>query len=104
LPTENERKLLTLSVKADGSFYWNLGSEIDIEQQQDSAVELAEMRAKVESLIAAHGDAQVYLRADEAADYGRVVAAIAELQRGGVVNLGLITEAPDTMAPGAGRP
>lgn len=104
LPTENERKLLTLSVKADGSFYWNLGSEIDIEQQQDSAVELAEMRAKVESLIAAHGDAQVYVRADEAADYGRVVAAIAELQRGGVVNLGLITEAPDTMATGAGRP
>ena len=104
LPTENERKLLTLSVKADGSFYWNLGSEIDIEQQQDSAVELAEMRAKVESLIAEHGDAQVYVRADEAADYGRVVAAIAELQRGGVVNLGLITEAPDTMATGAGRP
>ncbi|RRV18033.1 protein TolR [Pseudomonas saudiphocaensis] len=104
LPTENERKLLTLSVKADGSFYWNLGSEIDIEQQQDSAVELAEMRAKVESLIAAHGDAQVYVRADEAADYGRVVAAIAELQRGGVVNLGLITEAPDTMVTGAGRP
>ncbi len=62
------------------------------------------MRAKVESLIAAHGDAQVYVRADEAADYGRVVAAIAELQRGGVVNLGLITEAPDTMATGAGRP
>jgi len=34
------------------------------------------------------------VRADEAADYGRVVAGIAELQRGGVVNLGLITEAP----------
>ncbi len=34
------------------------------------------------------------MRADEAADYGRVVAGIAELQRGGVVNLGLITEAP----------
>lgn len=62
------------------------------------------MREKVESLIAEHGDTQVYVRADAAADYGRVVSAIAELQRGGVVNLGLITEAPDTTAPGAGQP
>ena len=104
LPTENERKLLTLSVKADGSFYWNLGSEIDIERQTDSAVELGEMRAKVESLIAEQGDAQVYVRADDAADYGRVVAAIAELQQGGVVNIGLVTEAPDAVTAEAGQP
>ena len=26
LPVENERQILTLSVKADGGFYWNLGS------------------------------------------------------------------------------
>lgn len=94
LPVENERQILTLSVKADGGFYWNLGSELDVENQTDSAVDLAELQAKVGAVIAARGDTQVYIRADEAADYGRVVAAIAELQRGGVVNLGLITEAP----------
>ena len=100
LPVENERQILTLSVKADGGFYWNLGSELDVENQTDSAVDLAELQAKVGAVIAARGDTQVYIRADEAADYGRVVAGIAELQRGGVVNLGLITEAP----AGAGQP
>ncbi|MAF03406.1 biopolymer transporter ExbD, partial [Herbaspirillum sp.] len=94
LPVENERQILTLSVKADGGFYWNLGSELDIDNQTDSAVDLAELQAKVGAIIAERGDTQVYVRADEAADYGRVVAGIAELQRGGVVNLGLITEAP----------
>ena len=34
------------------------------------------------------------VRADQAADYATVVAGIAALQKGGVSNLGLITEAP----------
>ncbi|WP_312380304.1 ExbD/TolR family protein [Stutzerimonas balearica] len=94
MPVENERQILTLSVKADSTFYWNLGPALDVENQTDSAVDLAELRDKVAAIIAANGDTQVYVRADQAADYGRVVAGIAELQRGGVVNLGLITEAP----------
>ena len=94
LPTENERQTLTLSVKADGSFYWNLGTELNVEDETDSAIDLQEMREKVAAIIAERGDTQVYVRADDAADYGRVVAGIAELQRGGVVNLGLITETP----------
>lgn len=94
MPVENERQILTLSVKADGTFYWNLGPGLDVENQTGSAVDLAELRDKVAAIIVANGDTQVYVRADQAADYGRVVAGIAELQRGGVVNLGLITEAP----------
>ena len=94
LPAESQRQILTLSVKADGSFYWNLGNELDIEPQTDAAVDLAELRAKVAAIIAAHGDTQVYVRADQGADYGRVVAGIAALQRGGVTGLGLITEVP----------
>ena len=69
-------------MKADGGFYWNLGSELDVENQTDSAVDLAELQAKVGAVIT-RGATQVYIRADEAADYGRVVAGIAELQRGG---------------------
>jgi biopolymer transport protein TolR len=94
LPAEHQRQILTLSVKADGSFYWNLGNELDIERQTDAAVDLDELRAKVAAIIAARGDTQVYVHADQGADYGRVVAGIAELQRAGVTGLGLITEAP----------
>ena len=52
------------------------------------------MTAKVGAIIAARGDTQVYVRADQNAAYVHVVAGIAALQQGGVSNLGLITEAP----------
>ena len=94
LPTDSQQRVLTLSVKRDGSYYWNLGSELDTRNQTDSAVNLEEMRAKVGAVIAAHGDTQVYIRADGGADYATVVAGMAALQQGGVSNLGLITEAP----------
>ena len=89
-----EQQILTLSVQADGGYYWNLGSELKTEGQTDSAVSLEEMTAKVSAIIAARGDTQVYVRADQNAAYVHVVAGIAALQQGGVSNLGLITEAP----------
>ena len=96
LPTNNQQRILTLSVQADGSYYWNLGSELDTElgAASEQAVDLAMMSARVAQLVAEQGDTQVYIRADQAADYARVVAGIAALQQGGVSSLGLITEAP----------
>jgi biopolymer transport protein TolR len=94
LPTDTQQQILTLSVQADGGYYWNLGSELNTEQQTDSTVGLEEMTAQVTQIIAERGDTQVYIRADQAADYATVVAGIAALQQGGVSNLGLITEAP----------
>lgn len=94
LATDTRQQILTLSVKADGGYYWNLGDELDIRQQTDSAVTLEEMSAKVMQVVAARSDTQVYIRADDNAGYGRVVAAMAVLQKGGVSHLGLVTEAP----------
>jgi biopolymer transport protein TolR len=94
LASNAEQQILTLSVQADGGYYWNLGSELKTEGQTDSAVSLEEMTAKVGAIIAARGDTQVYVRADQNAAYVHVVAGIAALQQGGVSNLGLITEAP----------
>ena len=42
LATDAEQQILTLSVQADGGYYWNLGSELNTEQQTDSAVNLDE--------------------------------------------------------------
>src|SRR3546814_2311095 len=39
LPVENERQILTLSVKADGGFYWNLGSELDRSEEHTSELQ-----------------------------------------------------------------
>ncbi|SDP45596.1 MULTISPECIES: protein TolR [Ectopseudomonas] len=96
LPSDNQQRILTLSVQADGSYYWNLGSELDTElgAASEQAVDLAVMSARVAQLVAEQGDTQVYIRADQAADYASVVAGIAALQQGGVRSLGLVTEAP----------
>ncbi|OLF53176.1 protein TolR [Pseudomonas chlororaphis] len=94
LATDTRQQILTLSVQAGGGYYWNLGDELDTGHRTDSAVGLDEMRAKVARIVATHGDTQVYIRADQDAGYGLVVAAMAALQQGGVSNLGLVTEAP----------
>lgn len=94
LPAPGQQRIVTLSVKADGSYYWNLGSEVDTSSQTDSAVDTAQMRDKIAALVAQDPQTQVYLRADRNTEYAAVVAGIAELQRGGVSRLGLITEAP----------
>ncbi|MFP3369153.1 protein TolR [Pseudomonas sp. SIMBA_068] len=94
LPAPGQQRIVTLSVKADGSYYWNLGSEVDTRSQTDSAVDTAQMRDKIAAIVAQDPQTQVYMRADRNTEYAAVVAGIAELQRGGVSRLGLITEAP----------
>lgn len=94
LPNDNRQQILTLSVKAEGGYYWSLGEELDTKGQTDSAVSLEELKAKIGQVVAVRDDTQVYIRADDQAGYGRVVAAMAALQQGGVTHLGLVTEAP----------
>jgi biopolymer transport protein TolR len=94
IATNEKQKILTLSVQANGNYYWNVGDDIDTTSRSDSAVDIDEMAHKVGRIIAEHGDTKVLVRADKSADYATVIAGIAALQRGGVTNLGLITEAP----------
>jgi biopolymer transport protein TolR len=95
LPTDATLQILTLSVKSDGSYFWNVGEEVNTTSQTDTAVDVNEMTQKVKQVIALRGDTQVFIRADQAANYATVIAGIAALQKGGVTNLGLITEAPE---------
>lgn len=94
LPTDTKLQILTLSVKSDGSYFWNVGEEVDTTSQTDAAVDITEMIQKVNKIIDVNPDAQVFIRADKSADYVTVLAGIAALQKGGVTNLSLITEAP----------
>lgn len=94
LPSDSNQQVLTLSVLADGTYYWNLGEAVDTENQTESAVSLEEMSEKVTKIINARPDTLVYIRGDETANYGIVVTAMATLQQAGVPNVGLITEAP----------
>ncbi|MBC3953439.1 MULTISPECIES: protein TolR [Pseudomonas] len=94
LASDTKQRIVTLSVKAEGGYYWNLGETVDTHAQTDTAASLEDMQGRIAQLVAERADTQVFIRADDKADYGRVVAAMSALQRSGVTQLGLVTEAP----------
>lgn len=100
LPQDNNARVLTVSIKADRSYYWNMGEEVQTEQTRSSeaAVSLDKLVAAVRGILAENSrqgkKVQVYVRGDKAVDYGAVMAVMGGLQQAGVGNVGLITEAP----------
>lgn len=98
LPQDNDALVLTISIKADKTYYWNTGAEVDVDTVQDEAVSLEQMTTAAQAIIAANSaqgkKVQVFVRADKAVDYGSVMAAMGGLQQAGVTDVGLITEAP----------
>ncbi|RJG10053.1 protein TolR [Pseudomonas cavernicola] len=98
LPQDNNTQVLTISIKADKTYYWNLGSEVDTDKQQAKALSLPEMTTAVTAIMnqsrSQGKQTQVFIRGDKSVDYGAVMAAMGGLQQAGVGNVGLITEAP----------
>lgn len=95
LPTDTQQTILTLSVVNDGSYYWNVGPEVDIKSRSDQATTLDEMTAKITQIKQQSDTIQFFIRGDKATDYVSVVRAIASLQQAGIKDIGLITETPD---------
>ena len=98
LPQDNDAQVLTISIKADKTYYWNMGSEVDVDTEQERASTLEQMTQAVTAIIAENRrqgkQVQVFVRGDKAVDYGTVMAAMGGLQQADVGNVGLITEAP----------
>ncbi|MWV11316.1 protein TolR [Pseudomonas sp. R-28-1W-6] len=100
LPQDNDARVLTISIKADKTYYWTMGSEVDPDQGKDSetASTLEQLVAATTGIMAENSrqgkKVQVFVRGDKAVDYGSVMAVMGGLQQAGVGNVGLITEAP----------
>ena len=98
LPQDNDAQVLTISIKADKTYYWNMGSEVDVDTEQERAVNLEQMTQAVSAIISENRrqgkQVQVFVRGDKSVDYGTVMAAMGGLQQADVGNVGLITEAP----------
>ena len=94
LPPLSPQQVVTLTVKASGGYHWHVGATLDEQAVSDEAVTLPQMAEHIGALVAAQPDTKVFIRADERAEYAQVVAAMASLQRGGVTQLGLLTESP----------
>ncbi|MDF1644623.1 MAG: protein TolR [Pseudomonadales bacterium] len=82
----DEEQALVVSVKSDGSYYINLGENVE------KAAELAKIATQVSKVVRAKPNIQVLVRGDQSVPYGKVVELMAVLQKSGVPNVGLITE------------
>ena len=51
LPQDNNTQVLTISIKADKTYYWNLGSEVDTDKVQAKALTLSEMTTAVTAIM-----------------------------------------------------
>ena len=100
LPQDNDSRVLTVSIKADKTYFWNMGEEVDVDQgkESESAVTLEQLVGAVNGIMAENSrqgkKVQVFVRGDKSVDYGSVMAVMGGLQQAGVGNVGLITEAP----------
>ena len=98
LQQEKNTQVLTISIKADKSFYWNMGSTVDTDTQQAKAQTLPEMIRAISAIMTESSrqgkTVQVMIRGDKRLDYGVIMATMAGLQQAKVGNVGLITEAP----------
>ena len=97
LPTDTNQKVITVSIKADGSYYLTYDDgPATSDDKAEKTVSLTDMTDKVKKIITAPGNAksQVFVRGDKNANYGLVMEAMSALQQAGVGNVGLITEAP----------
>ncbi len=79
---------LIVSVKADGSYFLNLGGD------QEKSQSLGVVEDKVSKIIRRKPDTTVLVWGDESVPYGEVVALMAALQSAGAPSVGLVTENP----------
>ena len=84
--SENELTLV-VSVKADSTYYINVGDE-------EESVALALIGERAGKIIQANPDIKVLVEGDQALNYGVVVGLMNVLQQAGARSVGLITEPP----------
>jgi len=88
-PVDNkDEEPITVSVKADGSYY------IDLAGDPDQARPLAEVKSLVGKVLAEKPNTLVFVQGDRKVEYGVIVALMAELKLAGAPSVGLITEPP----------
>ena len=87
LPAEDKEPVM-ISVDSDGNFYINYG------ENQDDPIDPQTLANRVSALLKYQPGIPVYLKGDKKVPYGRVVEAMAMLQRAGVNGVGLITDPP----------
>lgn len=77
---------ITVSVKADGSYY------IDLAGDANAPRPLTEITSIVSKVLKEKPNTPVFVQGDKKVDYGVIVALMGELKQAGAPSVGLITE------------
>ncbi len=83
LPTQDEQPLI-LSVNRDGLVY-----------VRDQPIHPSQLLDRLLPLLESRGDRFVYLQGDRQVPYGRVMEVLDLLHRGGIRDVGMVTEPPE---------
>lgn len=83
--SQEDKPPIVVSIKADGSFYVDLGDHDDQPVAQEA------LMSKVTAALRFKPGTAVLIRGDKAVGYGKVVTAMAALKQAGVPSVGLMT-------------
>lgn len=72
---------LTITIQADGAIFL-----------QETRVGFDELIPRLQAISRTGSEARVYIRADEAVDYGQVMRVMARVSSAGYANIGLVTD------------
>jgi len=82
---------LVVTVTKDGEYYLNVGDKVD------DPIDHQLLVTKVAAVLRHRPKTPVYVRGDAHVEYGKVVVAMALLQKAGAPSVGLVTETPQTV-------
>ena len=87
LDASDDEPMLVVSIKADGSYYLNVG-------EAEEPVKLSLIGERAARIIKARPDIKVLVEGDESLAYGTIINLMSVLQSAGARSVGLITEPP----------
>ena len=83
----DDEPMLIVSIKANGSYYMNVGEE-------EASVPLKQVQTSAAKIMSAQPGIKVLVEADKSLPYGVIVDLMNTLQLAGASSVGLITELP----------
>ncbi len=87
VPPQDDKPLI-VSIKADGSYFIDLGTK----EQAATATTLSDVAERVGKVIGAKPETKIFVWGDRRVPYGDVVELMAALQNVGAESVGLVTD------------
>lgn len=88
IDSDEDNEPVIVSIKADGTYYINLGGDEEQERPMD------EIKEMVTRVLRQNPQTPVLVWGDQEVGYGSVVRLMTELQSAGAPSVGLVTEPP----------